>query len=65
MFAQFVQDFFHLERREDRFEQHGRLDRALRNAEFVLRHHEDVVPQTRLEMVFHLRQVVERAEAAR
>ena len=30
MLAQFVQDFFHLERREYGFDQHRRLDRALR-----------------------------------
>ena len=64
MLTQFVQDFFHLERGEDGFDQHGGLDRALRQADLVLGHHEDVVPQARFQMAFHLRQVEERAGAA-
>jgi hypothetical protein len=62
--AQFVEDFFHLEGGEDGFDQHGGLDRALRQADVILRHDEDVVPQAGFEVAFHLRQVVERAGAA-
>jgi len=65
MLAQFVQDLVHLERREDRLDQHGGLDRAARDAELVLRHHEDVVPQPCLEVALHLRQVEVRTGAAR
>ena len=65
MFAQFVQDFVHLEGGQDGFDQHGRLDRALRQAQFVLRHDEDVVPQARFQVRFHLRQVEVRTGAAR
>ncbi len=63
--AQLVQDLVHLERREQRLDQHRRLDRALRDAQLVLRHHEDVVPQPRLEVALELRQVEVRARAAR
>ncbi len=63
--AQLVQDLVHLERRDDRLDQHGRLDRAARNAQRVLRHHEDVVPQPRLEVALELRQVEVRPRAAR
>ena len=65
MLAQLVEDLVHLERGEDRLDQHGGLDRAARDAEVVLRHHEDVVPQARLEMALELRQVEVRARAAR
>ncbi|MNM75117.1 hypothetical protein D3C81_868900 [compost metagenome] len=64
MLAQLIQDLFHLERGEDGLDQHGGLDGALRQADFVLRHHEDVVPQARFQMAFHLGQVEERAGAA-
>ena len=37
MVAQFVQDLVHLERGENRLDQHGGADGALRNAEFILR----------------------------
>ena len=63
MLAQLVQNLFHLEGGEDGFDQHGRLDGSLGNAEFVLRHAENVVPQPCFQMAFHLRQVVERASA--
>jgi hypothetical protein len=63
--AQLVQDLVHLEGGQDGLDQHGGLDRALRQAQLVLRHHEDVVPQARLEVRFHLRQVEIRAGAAR
>ena len=65
MLAQLVQDLVHLERREDGLDQHGRLDRASRDAEPLLREQEDVVPQPRLEMALELRQVEIRPGAAR
>ncbi len=64
MLAQLIQDFFHLEGGQDRFDQHGCLDGALRQADFVLGHDEDVVPQASFEVAFHLRQVEEGAGAA-
>jgi hypothetical protein len=63
--AKLMQDLVHLERREQRLDQHGRADRAAWNAELVLREHEDVVPQPRFEMALELRQVEVRAAAAR
>ena len=65
MVPQLVEDLVHLERGEDRFDQHRCLDRSARNAEVVLRHDEDVVPQPRLEMAFELRQVEVRPAATR
>ena len=64
VFAKFVDDFVHLKGRKYRFDEDGGLDGALWHAEEVLRFDEDVVPQTRLEVVFHLRQVEVRACAA-
>ena len=64
MLAQLVEDFVHLEGGEDGFHQHRGLDGAARNAEFVLGHAEDVVPQPRFEVGFHLRQVEVGAGAA-
>ena len=59
--AQLVEDLLHLERGEDRLDEHRRADRAARNAERVLREDEDVVPQPRLEVALELRQVEVRA----
>ena len=36
VFAQLVENLVHFERRQDRFKQHGRLDRAARDAKLVL-----------------------------
>src|SRR5437762_8696482 len=60
--AQFVKNLIHLERRWDRFDQDRRANRPLRYPEFVLRHFEHVVPKTRLQMAFHLRQIKIRSE---
>src|SRR6185295_9158545 len=65
MFAQLVEDLVHLESGEQRLDQHRRADRSARYAELVLRQHEDVVPQPRLEMALELRQIEIRAAAAR
>ena len=62
--AQLVEDLVHLERGEDRLDQHGRADRAVRDAERVLREGEDVVPQPRLEVALELRQVEVRPRPA-
>ena len=55
--AQLVEDLVHLERGEDRLDQHRRLDRPARHAEPVLREAEDVVPEARLEVRLELREV--------
>src|SRR5437879_6152144 len=55
--AQLVKNLVHLERRRDGFDEDSRANRPLRYPEFVLRHFEHVVPKTRLEMAFHLRQI--------
>ena len=62
--AELVEDLVHLERGEDRLDQHGRPDRAAGDAERVLRGAEDVVPQARLEVALELGQVEVRAEPA-
>ena len=54
---QLVQDFVHLERGRQRFDEDGGLDRAVRNAEGLLRVDEDVVPEARFLVAFHLRQI--------
>ena len=64
MLAQLVEDLVHLERREDRLDQHRRPDRAARQPERVLGEREDVVPEPRLEVALHLRQVEVRPGAA-
>ena len=61
--AQLVEDLLHLERREDRLDEHRRADAALRDAELVLGHHDDVVPEARLEVALHLGQVEVRTRA--
>src|SRR5262249_3412686 len=55
--AELVEDLVHLERSEDRFDEHGRADRAVRNSDELLRADEDVVPEPRFEMRLHLRQI--------
>ena len=57
MLAQFVKDLVHLECGRDRLDQHRGANRPLRNAEFLLREIEDVVPDARLEMALHFRQI--------
>ena len=65
MVAQFIEDFIHLEGREHGFDEDSALDRAQRQAQFALRHHEDVVPQPRFKVAFHFRQIEVRAGVAR
>ena len=57
MVAQLVEDFFHLEGGEDVLDQHRALHRTLGYADERLRLHKDIVPETRFEIVLHLRQV--------
>ena len=57
MLAQLIQNFVHLEGSENGFDQHGRLDRALRDAEFLLGDGENIVPQTCFQMAFHFWQI--------
>src|SRR3979490_2300779 len=61
MVAQFVKDLVHFECRENRFDQDGGANRSARNAHFVLGETEHVVPQPRLQVTLHLRQVEVRA----
>ena len=63
--AELPEDLLHLEGRRDGLDQHGRADRALRQAELVLGVAEHVVPEPRLEVRLHLRQVEVRAAAPR
>ena len=58
-----VEDLVHLERREDRLDQHRRAHRAARNPERVLRQLEHAVPQPRLAMRLELRQIEVRPAA--
>ena len=55
--AQLVEDLLHLERGGDGLDQHGGADGALRDAQGVLGHHEDAVPQPCLEVVLGLGEV--------
>src|SRR5271157_3662134 len=57
MFAQLVENFVHLESRSNRFDQDSRADRALGNADVILRKHKDVVPQAGLGVGLKFRQV--------
>ena len=54
----------HVEDGGDGLDQDRAADRAARDRDVVLGKLEDVVPQARLEVVLHLRQVEVRAEAA-
>ncbi len=57
MVLQLIEDFVHLEGGRQRLDEDGRLDRAGRQAEQRLRLDEDIVPQTRFEIAFELRQI--------
>src|SRR5436309_993411 len=63
--AQFVQNLVHLEGRWDRFDKDSRANRPLRYPEFVLCQFEHVVPKTRLQVAFDLRQIKIRPAAPR
>src|SRR5262249_49964402 len=64
MFAKLIQNLLRFERAENRLDQHGRAHGPARDAQGVLRENEDVVPQPRLEMALHFRQVEIRSAAA-
>ena len=57
MLAQLPEDLVHLEGGGERLDEHGGLDRPARDGEPLLRGHEDVVPQPRLEVGLQLGQV--------
>ena len=65
MVAQLVEDFIHLERGEDGFDEHGGADGAVRQADFFLRADENIVPEARFEVALHLGQIEIGAAAAR
>src|SRR5919109_448517 len=52
--SEFVEDFLHLEGRQDRLDQHRRFDRALREAEGLLGREQDVVPEAGLPLALPL-----------
>ena len=58
------QDFLHLERRRECLDEDRGADGAVRHADVRLREVEDVVPETSLEVVLHLREVEVRPEPA-
>ena len=64
VFSEFVNDFVHFECREDGLDERGRANGSAGNVESLLREHEDVVPESRLLVALHLRQVEVRAAAA-
>jgi hypothetical protein len=55
MVPQLVKDLLHLERGQDRLDQHRRLDRAALDSHAVLGEVEDLVPQACLAMTLELR----------
>ena len=57
MLAEFVEDLVHLEGGGDRLDQHRGADAAPRDAQFVLGHEEDIVPQAGFQMAFQLGKV--------
>ena len=61
---QLVEDLVHLERRQDRLDQHGGPDGSARDAERVLGGVEDVVPEPGLEVALQLGQVEVRPASA-
>ena len=62
--AERVDDLRHLEGRRQRLDQHRGADQAAREPERLAREGEDVVPERRLEVVLHLRQVEVQAPVA-
>ena len=57
MLSKLVENLVHLKRRKNRFDQHRRPNRPLRNADFILREDKDIVPQPCFEMALHFRQI--------
>jgi hypothetical protein len=56
-----IEDLMLLKGRKDVLYEDGRLDRPPRYPQLILRHDEDVVPEPRLQMPLHLRQIEVRA----
>src|SRR5207247_5573256 len=63
MVAQLVKDLLHLESGVDGLNENRRAHRSAGNAERVLSEVEDVVPEARLEMALHLREIEIRSSA--
>ena len=57
MLSQFPQDLVHFKRRQYGLNQHGGADGAARNPQFLLRHDENIVPETGLQVAFQLGQI--------
>jgi hypothetical protein len=54
MIFQFIENFIHFKRRQDRLDQDGRSDRTPGNADRILSEIENVVPKPRFQMVLQL-----------
>ena len=61
MVLELPKDLFHFEGGHNGFNEHRCANGPVRNANFLLRQGEDVIPQPCLEMRLHLRKVVIRA----
>ena len=57
MMAQFIENFFHLEAGQNRFDQHGGFDCSFRHVQHLLRFEENIVPQPRFEVVLQFGQI--------
>ena len=64
MCTELEQNLIHLERSGKGFDKHGSPDGTMLHANVGLREVEDVIPEARLEIVFHLRQVEVRSASA-
>ena len=64
MVAKLKQNFLHLERSGQRFDEHRRTNGAVRHPDVRLRKQENIVPEAGLEIVLHLGKIEVRAEAA-
>src|SRR5215212_6085694 len=64
MLAQLVKNLLHLERCRNRLDQNGGANRSLRNAKFILRELEGIIPNPRFQVALHLREVKIRTGAA-
>ena len=57
MLTQLIQNFVHFKSRNDRLDQYGGLNAALRNTDRVLRGDKHIIPETRLDMALKLGQI--------
>ena len=62
--AELEKDFLHLERGWERLDENSRADGAVRKPDIRLREVEDIIPEPRLTVVLHFREIEVRAGAA-